>query len=263
MDMSSLVILEKSFESVFFDETRHLYTIDGESARSSVTQFLKQYETPFKEDQVSKIVAAKQGVLVEDVKHLWAFKREYACEKGTILHAYIEDVLHRKRKTLNRTQIEDFVKKYPEYISVDQYYLDMARYVKNFYNFYDWWKQDHILVKSELVIGDKKTKISGCIDNVSLNHKNGKLIIFDYKSNKKIETSGKEKMLKELKHLDACELVKYSLQLHLYKAIIERNTPFEVSDLYIVWLSGTDYELIPTLNVEEEVKVLLEKINLE
>lgn len=263
MDLSSLVTLEKNFENIFFDEAKHLYFIEGKPARSSVTQLLKQYEKPFMEDYISKIVAAKQGVLVEDVKHLWAFKREYACEKGTILHEFIEDVFHRKKKMLNRDQIDKFVKKFPEYISVDQYYSDVAHCLKNFYDFHEWWKTDHILVKSEMVVGDKETGICGCIDNISFNYKTQKLIIFDYKSNKKIESSGKEKMLKELNHLDSCELVKYSLQLHLYKTIIEKNTPFKISDLYIVWLNGKNHQLVPTLNLEKEAEILLKNIILE
>ena len=100
----------------------------------------------------------------------------------------------------------------------------------------------------------------GSLDNLSYNKKTKKLSIFDYKTNKeiKIDNPRGDTLLAPFTHLQDCELVKYSLQIWLYKLIIERNTPFEVGDGNIVWVSGKDnYILYPTLNLKDEAETIL------
>jgi ATP-dependent exoDNAse (exonuclease V) beta subunit len=134
----------------------------------------------------------------------------------------------------------------------------MARYISNFQKFYDWWKESHVLIKSELVVGDVETGICGCIDNLSYDFKNQQIVLFDYKSNKEIKTKGRNKMLGKLSHLDDCELVIYSLQLWIYSLILKRNSPFEIQQTpQILWLSGDKYELYPILPLEKEANLIL------
>jgi hypothetical protein len=157
--------------------------------------------------------------------------------------------------------VEQSIKNNQEFI--DKYYNDMAHMIKNFMNFYDWWKRDHILIKSEFVIGDKESGLCGTLDNLSYNKKTKKLVIFDYKTNKeiKIENPRGETLLAPFKHLQSCELVKYSLQIWLYKLILEKNTPFKVDNGYVVWVAGDkDYELIPVLDLRNDAETILNNI---
>ena len=111
------------------------------------------------------------------------------------------------------------------------------------------------------MIGDVDTKICGTVDNISLNKKTGELAIFDYKTNQKIKTEGykKETLLQPFKHLQNCEMVKYSLQLWIYKLILEKNTPYKVGDLFIVWVAKeNNYELIPTIDLKKEAQEILD-----
>lgn len=258
MKISDLVELEKSFEHVVFSEKDHSYVINGNKSKSSVTQTIKKYVQPFEKEKLAKITASKQGVTVLDVLELWDFKREYACHKGTMLHSYIETFLQRKKSPLNKDSIENFVTKYADYTTSDAYYKDMARYISNFQNFYDWWKESHILIKSELVVGDAETGICGCMDNLSYDFKNQQIVLFDYKSNKEIKTKGRNKLLGKLNHLEDCELVIYSLQLWIYSLILERNSPFKIQQTpQILWLSGEEYKLYSVLPLEEEAKLIL------
>ncbi len=67
-------------------------------------------------------------------------------------------------------------------------------------------------------------------------------------------------MINDLSHLQDCELVKYSLQLHIYKHILEKHTGFEVSKLHIIWFpEDKNYEIINPLCLEDEAKMLLNK----
>jgi ATP-dependent exoDNAse (exonuclease V) beta subunit len=67
------------------------------------------------------------------------------------------------------------------------------------------------------------------VDQLFFNEKSGKLEIWDWKTNKKIDKKNRWQQFKEpISHLDVCELNTYSLQLSLYKYIITRNTNIEL-----------------------------------
>jgi ATP-dependent exoDNAse (exonuclease V) beta subunit len=98
------------------------------------------------------------------------------------------------------------------------------------------------------------------MDNLSFNKKTNELVIFDYKTNKKINriSKYKNKLLSPLEHLDDCEYNKYTLQIWLYKLILERNTPFSIGDSYILWFSNEGYEQIKIPNFRKEAELILE-----
>jgi ATP-dependent exoDNAse (exonuclease V) beta subunit len=262
INLDSLVTLNEAFSNIKFFEKDHKYTIDDVLAKTSVSGLIKTYEKGFDSTGVAKMVARRDGRSVSEVLEEWDFKRDYSCHKGSEFHLFVENFLERKKISIDKDALITFMKDRPIYDDkkfVVQYYNEMAQMINNFINFYDWWKQDHILLKSEFVIGDKETQICGTIDNLSYNKKTKKLSLFDYKTNKeiKIENPRGDRMLSPLDHLHNCELVKYSLQLWLYKLIIERNTPFEVDDSYIVWVAGNDYELFPILDLKKEAENIL------
>jgi ATP-dependent exoDNAse (exonuclease V) beta subunit len=260
MNLKDLVVLEKSFEDVVFSEKDHSYFINGKKAKYSVTQAIKRYEEPFEEKKIANIVAKKQGMLVEDILKLWEFKREYACLKGTLFHLYVENYMQKKKVPLNKFLIESFIKDYRGYVTEQEFYEDISRYVANFFDFFQKWKEEHILVKPELVIADKETLLCGCIDNLSYNHKTEELTIFDYKSNREIKDKNKSNLLGLLQHLKANTMVKYSLQIHLYKLIFERNTPFKIKKMDIVWVGGDSLEVFPAQDLETEALAILEDL---
>jgi hypothetical protein len=266
LSFDSLITLLDSFSNIKFFDKNHTYTIDNEKVKLSVSGAIKKYEKPFDTKKVAGFVARKNNQDIDEVLKEWDYKREYSCHKGSEFHLFVENFLERKRIALDRDAFTSFlVKNSAEYNEkvVASYYTDMALLINNFMNFYDWWKQDRILLKSEFVIGDKASGLCGTIDNLSYNKVTKKLEIFDYKTNKEIKLDNPrgDTLLAPFKHLQNCELVKYSLQLWLYKLIIERNSPFEVDNCYIVWVAGlNNYELFPALNLKEEAEIILNNI---
>jgi len=263
LNFESLIKLEDSFSSIKFFEKDHHYEIDGERAAMSVSQLISKYEKPF-DNNIAHMVAKKNGRLVEDVLWDWDFNKDYSCHKGSEFHLMVEQFFQRRIIPIDKEAIIAFYRKkqndYHTDEQVTKYYNEMAILIRNFKNFYEWWKQDHILLRSEFVIGDKDTKICGTIDNLSYNKKTKKLALFDYKTNKEIKRKGykNETMLSPINNIPKCELGKYSLQLWLYKLILQKNTGFEVGDCYVVWVAGLDdYELINILDVEKEAKLIL------
>lgn len=255
--------LENSFSSIKFFDKNHHYEIDGETALMSVSQLISKYEKPFEKKKMAERIAKREGVLTEDIIQRWDWNKEYSCYKGSEFHSIVENFFQRKIIPINRKSFVYFLNENGIHDEkfIESYYEEMAIFIRNFRNFYDWWKQDHILVRSEFVIGDKKTKICGTIDNLSFNVKTNSFAIFDYKTNKEIKRQGfqEETLLEPLDDIQKCELGKYSLQLSLYKQIFERNTSFKVDKCYIVWVAGkNDYELIESLDFTKQANNILE-----
>jgi len=265
-NFDSLVCLDESFAHVKFFDKNHKYTINDEPAKTSVSSVLKKYEKEFEKEKIAANVARKNGLTVNEVLKDWDYKGSYSCHKGSEFHLFVENFLERKKIALDKDAFIAFLANstaiYDEN-AVDNYYSEMASMIGNFINFYDWWKKDHIILKSEFVVGDVKSGICGTIDNLSYNKTTKKLVIFDYKTNKEIKKSNPwgEKLLPPFNHLQNCELVKYSFQIWLYKLIIERNSPFEVETGYVVWVSGkNDYQLFEILDVKKEAEYILDNM---
>jgi hypothetical protein len=87
------------------------------------------------------------------------------------------------------------------------------------------------------------------------------LQIWDYKTNKEIATYSKykNKMTNGLQHLSECEYNTYSLQLGVYKKIIEKNTNLKIGKSYICWVNdkNSNYVVMKTADLEKEVDVVL------
>jgi ATP-dependent exoDNAse (exonuclease V) beta subunit len=262
MDFDSLVKLEQSFKDVKFFSKNHTYQINNMPAAGSVTGLLKKFETPFKRDEIAQKVASKKGVSIETILEDWDYKRDYSSHKGSEFHLFAENYIQRKQETVDRKMLENFLQdKNKNLNESEKYYQEIALLIKNFLNFYDWWKEKYILIKSEFVVGDHQTKICGTIDNLSYNIEKKQLELFDYKTNKSIDKTNTygNKMLNPFDYLPQCSHVTYSLQLWIYKLILERNTPFTVGDLHITWVGGEkQYENIKVLNLKKEAEKFLE-----
>jgi hypothetical protein len=265
LELNSFIELEESFSHIKFFSKNHTYTINDVPAKTSVSGLLKKYEKPFERDKVATYVAERDQKSVESVIAEWEFAKDYSCHKGSEFHLYVENFFNRKQTTIDVKALERFYKENENFYkdtSISDYYKELAHLIKNFLNFYNWWKKEHFLLKSEFVIGDKTSGICGTIDNLSYNKKTNELIIFDYKTNKEIKKRNPRDntFLEPIQYLSHCEYIKYSLQLWLYQLIIERNSSFKVPKSYIVWVANKEnYELMETLNLRKEAEMLLDQ----
>jgi ATP-dependent exoDNAse (exonuclease V) beta subunit len=116
----------------------------------------------------------------------------------------------------------------------------------------------------EFVVADEDYGIAGMVDCLFYNKKSGMLEIYDYKTNKeiKLKSAYKENFKSPISHLDVCEINTYSLQLHLYKHIIEKNTNLKIGNLYLVWINEVNdtYKVIPCKELQADLKLMLETI---
>jgi CRISPR/Cas system-associated protein endoribonuclease Cas2 len=66
-------------------------------------------------------------------------------------------------------------------------------------------------------------------------------------------------MINGLNHLEECEYNTYSLQLSIYKKIIEKNTSLKIGKSYLCWINeeNDSYEIIETKYFDTESTLML------
>ena len=152
-------------------------------------------------------VAQRDGRTKDDVIAEWDDKRITSQVKGTELHKCAELMFQSKGYK-------------PDPIVTNKLYKMLRQ-------FHTDYKDKLALVRAELVVGDDTYGVCGMLDKLFYNVEEDELQIWDYKTNKEINMSSKykSKMINGLNHLEECEYNTYSLQLSIYKKIIEKNTP--------------------------------------
>jgi hypothetical protein len=129
-----------------------------------------------------------------------------------------------------------------------------------------WWTWSHY--RTEWAVFDAKTQIAGMIDYCGMDPRTGKIIILDWKRVGYISDTcmnrfqGKEPQRGTwaCADFDNCKYVLYSLQLNVYKWILESNYGFKVSKMFLVQLhpSLTAPVLYKVPNLQWAVKKMVE-----
>lgn len=245
-----------SFSDVKYYDEPHKYYVNNKEL-ISVTTLLHEYVEPFQEDYWAGIKAIEFGLTPHQIKRVWHFINKKGTMKGSIVHDYAENLF------LNK------VFKYPKETILDEFgfdpitveYLMTKKHVDLFYNDV---KNKLIPIKTEYVVYDKKTHIGGMIDMLFYNVKSGKIELWDYKTNKNLSLSSTRRLLGDLSILEASDLNIYSLQLGLYKYIIENNTNIKLGQSYLISFSHNNptYKIIKTNDVSQHIsRIIFNRLN--
>lgn len=241
--------LFNTFNKVTYYDVPHKYYL-GDKELISATTIIHKYQEPFDEEYWSGIKAFEYGLSKQDVKNCWKFINLKGTMKGSIIHDYTENLF------LNK------VFYYPKDIVIKEFgfdpiwneYLLTKKLVDNF-------KKDTlnklIPIKTEFILYDEESMIAGMTDMLFFNVKANEYQIWDWKTNKKLEfTNNFNKLRYELSHIDDCEYEIYSLQLSLYKYIVEKNTGIKLGKSYITWFShnNDNYKVIEMKDRTNEIK---------
>ena len=113
------------------------------------------------------------------------------------------------------------------------------------------------------MVYDEDLRLAGSIDMVFQNE-DGTLSIYDWKRSKGIEKTSpfNECSTNELtSHLPDTNFWHYSLQLNVYKAILEKNYGKTVKELFLICLhpNHKNYQKIRCADLSEEVKNIFEQ----
>ena len=130
--------------------------------------------------------------------------------------------------------------------------------------FEDFWsvaKGKLIPIKSEFIVYDEEWGISGTVDQLFYNTVANELQIWDWKTNKEIKSHNRfSKLNAPLNHLDDCNFNIYSLQLGMYKKIIEKNTNLKIGKLFLCHISekNSKYATYRCDDMSRELDIIVE-----
>lgn len=240
------------FNKIKYHDEPHVYYI-GETKLMSGTAFVGLFKEKFDTEKMAEKSAKKRGISVEEVIAEWDFKGGISRTKGTMLHNFAENYWMNKIFPVDTDSYEE---KYPSII--ERYEACKLLFI----NFYNDAVKALRPVAMELVVGDEELGIGGMVDCLFWNESTKSYEIWDYKTNKEINMISKyrKRMKAPINFLHECEFEAYSIQLNLYKYIIEKNTNIKIGRLWLVHIHEDQekYNLIQCADYQDIIKLLFE-----
>lgn len=242
---------------LLFDEPSHTYTVNGETGFMSATTFVHSNFPEFNEDEIiDKMMGSPNWtrnkyypLTKEQIKAQWEKTRNEAADAGTKMHAQIEDYYNELPVSFDSKEMKSFELFHKDYAVLQ----DLKPY------------------RTEWRVFHEELKIAGTID-MTYEDSDGNIYIVDWKRCREIKKYINEKwppeksLNKGLSNFYDTNYFHYSLQLNLYKHILETKYDKVVKELALVNLhpekrssvgDGYEYFDVPFMS-DEEVKSLYE-----
>jgi hypothetical protein len=199
---------------------------------------------PYGRPDYSKPKPFELHVTEEEIQKLWDYENHHATYEGSTLHDFIENYISNKVKPIPKVSPEGIL-----FEEIEPTFNVMKNHFLNFYN--DSITSGRLIpIKSEFIVGDEELMLCGMVDQIFWNVKYQCLQIWDWKTNTELRMKNDfgNKMKHSLWFLDDCEFNHYSLQLSIYKKLIEKNTNLKFGDSYLVWFNelNDNYKIIKT-----------------
>lgn len=233
---------------ISFDEEKHEYTIDESFKLASVTTFVHSIFEEFDPDEVIDTILTRgskkyAGMTREEIKISWEKKRDEAATKGTELHKLIEDVYNGVRTIPSNSRDPAIVQ-------------------------FSHFKSDHPHLqpyRAEWVVFDTDIKLAGSVDMV-FRDEAGYYHIYDWKRTPKLWRNRPfENYCKvmDMDHIPNTNYWHYSLQLNLYRTILERSYGIKIKTMKLVCMHPNlpNYEVHTVASMDDEVSVLFPNNN--
>ncbi len=221
-------------EPINFEEVEHKYTTQKGEGLISVSTLVHEYVPLF--DSTGEILikkAAKDGITPEELKKQWDFERDSACLRGKTVHSEMEYWIDNKK------------------IDKKGEFADVIKQIKKI----DFRGQ----IKSETILYSEAMKLAGTVDLIDF-YQDFNANILDLKSNKALKKTsfftrgvGFEMMLYPINHLQSCNFVHYSLQLHIYAILLE-EMGYWVNEKTLIYITPKErkIKLHPILPLRKE-----------
>ena len=235
-------------DRIVFDEGPHTYSVDQgpTDEYTSTTTLIHKYFDNFDPVKMSVMCSKNSkstkyyGRDPEEIQKEWAKTGTDASASGTLMHANIE-----------------------KYYNGEEHETESDEW-KLFWEFHKTIIEGSELTsyRTEWEIFHEKYKIAGSIDML-YQKPNGALVIYDWKRSKEIKRSafrstdvGKE----PLSSMPNCNFSHYSLQLNIYKYILEDVYNQKIDDMYLVILhpNQASYMRLRVPDLQNDVQLLLQ-----
>lgn len=256
MDINSILVWQK-FNCYRFEEKTHTYYYNGSKVRYSVTQFIKRFHEEFNSEEVSKNYALKHGLKQEDVLYEWDRKGRISSSAGTAIHSYLENAKRGKDIPFDIKSVDPDIQ--VEVLSRIKTLLPQAK------KFHEDTLNRLFPIQLEYTVGIEDI-IAGNIDMLCWNQKAQEFQIWDYKNLKEFNTTNyfNKNMLGAFYWLPECHLSKYSIQLNMYKAILQRQLNIPIGKCYLVHFDYTNpeaqFKIHESLDLQYECNIELDRL---
>jgi ATP-dependent exoDNAse (exonuclease V) beta subunit len=224
--------------NITFIDEGHKYFVKKVEYDLSVTGFVHSFFPKFKAYKIiEKMMMSRNwqnskyyGMEPEEIKESWDENAKNAAALGTQLHLSIEQFYNDNPQPQDTTEYE---------------------YFKQF-------QKDHnnlIPFRTEWEIYDETLQLAGSIDMV-FKDEDGNYHLYDWKRSKEIkENNSYEEGHYPISHLPNANYWHYSIQLNIYKQILEKNYGIKINDLYIVQFhpDQNEYNKIKCADLENEI----------
>lgn len=205
----------------FYEDT-HTYFVEDRKIGISVTGLIHDVFPKFDAEGMAKKIAGGQcssasrikyaGMTEEDIKRRWEVDGAAASALGTKLHADIESYF-------NSLAVDNDSPEWRQFTA----------FVENESHAFEPYR-------TEWVVFDEDLDLAGSIDLVAIDKQNSndkqKYVIYDWKRSKEIKESNAYEC--GFEGLPNCNLWHYSLQLNMYRYILQQRYGMEVSGMNLV-----------------------------
>jgi ATP-dependent exoDNAse (exonuclease V) beta subunit len=238
-----------------FDEASHIYTYLDSNTRKpiqifkSVTGFLSQFKEKFDSDRVAAMVAKKKGVSKASILNEWKETSDAAMDLGTIVHKWIEDYYNGSNPEMPT---------HPEVLKRVNRFLELQA------------ERLHKLtpVHQEFRLFSRKWGLAGTMD--ALFKMGDDYYVGDWKTNKKFTSDADmshdkyaKKLLYPFEDLWDNSVNGYSIQLSMYRLIMQEEAGFETKGAFLVWIGPNEKpKLYKTVDLRDRLYTFLQKNNL-
>jgi ATP-dependent exoDNAse (exonuclease V) beta subunit len=224
--------------SILFIPDGHRY-IHEESGKElqSVTQFISEFFEKFDTERWSAHIALRDNLTVKQVLDMWEKKKDDSCDFGKLVHSYAESLIRGSKKVIPSNKAERM------------YFSAVNDFMRS---------EKHEFIEAEKVIGSPLYGIAGQVDAISRTKKG--MCIIDWKTNKSIDLAGynDRRCQRPIDHLQECNYSRYSLQLSLYRYILELEYGFKISGQLLIHLRPDGkYERYETDYLKDEIESML------
>jgi hypothetical protein len=238
-------------EFITFEEGPHIYTVNGERGTyTSVTTWNHSHFSKFESDKIiGRILKSSRWdsdpdykyyrQSAEDIKTMWEKNRDSSAGSGTKMHYDIECFYNNMNVKNDSIEYQYFMKFHEDYKNLKPY-------------------------RTEWMVFHEELKLSGSIDMIFENP-DGTLQIYDWKRCKSIEHEslyGKYATTECISHFPDTNYWHYTLQLNIYRRILEEKYGKVVTDLYLVCLHPDNqyktYDRILVQKIDKEIDALFE-----
>ena len=217
--------------NISFQERGHIYDVNGDKTFTSVTKFVHGFAKPFNPVEVIAgmrkrgLSAEYEGMSDADIQRKWKLNGIDASTRGTKMRYQIECFFNKlaitKKWDIDQKGWKD---------------NDLEVELGQFTNFINGLAEEGNLFpyRTEWCVYHEQLKFTGSVDMVFKNN-NGGYDIYDWKRSKDIKKRGFNNFKNPaLVHLPDCNFWHYTMQLNLYKYILEDKYGLRIDNLYLV-----------------------------